>query len=171
MFTFDKLNSKVKKNNGFTLLETIFALTITALLVSSFLQMVSLIYKDHHLSDKRLGQEMDAHLVVDYIYEKIKMAEVIEIKNNKTLELFTYLDGEKRWLKFCPYKNNNIKKLGQRKGTALKNTKGYSRTESMLDNIEEIRFEKLKNNNLILIELRYINKNREEIYKKIAAGI
>lgn len=166
------MNNLNKKNNysqGFTLLETLLALSITAVLTVSFLQIISLIYRDHQLLDKRLGQQMDGHLAVDHIFTKIKMAEVINIPNRNTLEVYTYIDGEKRWLKFYPYNSGGIKKLGQSQGSVLIEKRDYSRVTSIIDNIEAVEFKKLSNTELILIKLKYKDKNRKYTYKKVAA--
>src|SRR6056297_16506 len=162
---------KIKNNKGFTLLETLFALTITAILVISFLQIISLIYRDHNILNKRLGYQMDSHLAVDYIFTKIKMAEIVDIPDKNTLEVYTYNDGEKRWLKFYPYQSEGIKKLGQSQGSVLIENRDYSRVTSIIDNIEEIEFKKLSNAELVLIKLKYRDKNREYTYRKIAAVI
>lgn len=162
---------KIGNNKGFTLLETLLALTITAVLVISFIQVITLIYRDHNLLNKRLGHQMDGHLAVDYIFTKIKMAEIVEIPNENSLEVYTYIDGEKRWLKFYPYRSGGTKKLGLSQGSTLIENRDYSRVTSIIDNIEEVEFKKLSNTELVLIKLEYIDKSRKYTYKKIAAVI
>ncbi|RCW50526.1 MULTISPECIES: type II secretion system protein J [unclassified Halanaerobium] len=160
---------KFGNNKGFTLLEILLALTITAVLTISFLQIISLIYRDHNLLNKRLGHQMDGHLAVDYIFTKIKMAEIVDIPDKNTLEVYTYIDGEKRWLKFYIYQSEGIKKLGQSQGSASIENRDYSRVTSIIDNIEEVKFKKLSNKELVLIEIEYRDKNRKYTYKKIAS--
>lgn len=155
-----------KNEAGFILLEMILVIVISALLTVVFIDIIYGLYQKNSYFNFKNAWQLDAYLVVDFIADQVKNSTKVEIINQNELDLYSFYDEEFKWLKFCSYKSKKIKCLSRRIGSEDLNFKDFSKNLAILDNIDSIKFKKLKNN-LLKIQLTVKHNKKSLIISRL----
>jgi len=146
------LKNKFDSEGGFTLLELILALMISGVLFSFFAVLTSSLYKTHLLMGRRSARQLDGYLAADFISRQIKNSAQIDLISSDEIHLYTYYEGDLKWLKFGTYYSEQYKELGRAKGGDDSENKSFGRYFSLLRDIKEIHFFQ-KSDNILRLKI------------------
>lgn len=131
---------KLKNEKGFTLLEMLLVITISSVLTAVFIQLVVELYQNNNFFMLQNSWQLDAYLALDFMAEEIKNSTIIEIINQREIELYTYYNQDYQWLKFSRYQSSGANSLGRSIGSDDPENKDFSRNLALLDKIKDVSF-------------------------------
>jgi prepilin-type N-terminal cleavage/methylation domain-containing protein len=141
MKSFLCCSDKLEAEEGFTLLEMVLVITISSLLALTFLQLILNLYQNNEFFNLQNAWQLDAYLALDFMAAQIKNSAELEVISQQEIDLYTYYNQEYQWLKFNVYQSGDYKALGRSIGSTDITNKDFGRNLSLLDQIEELRFE------------------------------
>lgn len=157
---------EVESEAGFTLLEMVLVITITALTASLFVSSAADLYKNHQFINLHSAWQLDGYLAVDFISNQLRNAVIVEIPSSSELEIFTYYDGDWQWLKFSKYYSSGMKKLGRAIGGESPDNKDIGRNSALLNDIDDIDFE-FVDDQLLKIRLVFERDDKVQIISRL----
>ncbi len=161
------MNTKlIRSEAGFTLLEMVLVITITAITASLFVSSAADLYKNHQFINLHSAWQLDGHLALDFIAGQVRNAAIIEIPSSSELEIYTYYDGDWQWLKFSKYYSSGMKKLGRAIGGESPENKDIGRNSALLNDIDDIDFE-FFDDQLLKIRLVFEREDKVQIISRL----
>jgi len=161
------MNTKlIKSEAGFTLLEMVLVITITAITASLFVSSAADLYKNHQFINLHSAWQLDGYLALDFIADQSRNAAIIEIPSSSELEIYTYYDGDWQWLKFSKYYSSGMKKLGRAIGGESPENKDIGRNSALLNDIDDIDFE-FVDDQLLKIRLVFERDDKVQIISRL----
>ncbi len=153
---------KLKEKAAFSLLEMMIVITISSLLTLIFIQLIIDLYQKNDFFSLENAWQLDAYLAVDFIADQIKNSSKVEIINKHQIDIFSYYNQEYQWLKFSIYQSSGDNNLGRSIGSNQLDFKDFGRNLSLLDKIEDLKFE-IVEPGLLKITLSVKAKNKENL--------
>jgi len=132
---------KLKEEAAFSLLEMMLVITISSLLTVVFIQLITDLYQNNDFFSLENAWQLDAYLAVDFIADQIKNSTKVEIINENEINIYSYYNQEYQWLKFSIYQSSGNNNLGRSIGSNQLNFKDFGRNLSLLDKVEDLKFE------------------------------
>ena len=162
-----KKKKKLKESEaGFTLLEMVLVITITAITASLFVSSAADLYKNHQFINLHSAWQLDGYLALDFIAGQARNSAIIEIPSSSELEIYTYYDGDWQWLKFSKYYSSGMEKLGRAIGGESPENKDIGRNSALLNDIDDIDFE-FVDDQLLKIRLVFERDDKVQIISRL----
>src|SRR6056297_304676 len=132
----------MKSIKGFTLIETLIALSILSVVLIAFLNVMTQSYRVWMNEDSYLASSSKGELAVQTITNQMRYACDISIAEDKDEIEFRcyYHNGDMKWLKYGLYSSAGIQALGLKKADYGEGVIDYSNYMPFINNVAALRF-------------------------------
>lgn len=153
------LKNRLQEESGFSLLEMLVVIVISSALTAVLLISITNLYQDNNFFTLHNSWQLDSYLALDFIAEQLQNSLEVEIISDSEIDIYTYFAEEYQWLKFTVYESSGQQNLGRILGGENRESKDFGRKLSLLDDIEQLRFQMVEPG---LIKIKLLLSSRRE---------